>query len=264
MSFTASKLLWVLAQPGNLLLVILLAGIAIGWSAHPRRRAWGRRLATSSLLVLVAVAVLPLGEWALRPLEERFSLPTLPEHVDGIVVLGGSVDQVVTAARGIPVLTEQSERLVEFVHLARRYPGARLVATGGSGQLDEQALKEAPVVEETLRRLGIDTDRVLFEDQSRNTYENAILSKRLVDPQPGETWVLVTTAFHQPRAVGIFRAAGWPVIPYPVDYRTRPGYRIGRPALGSNLDRLETAAREWVGLVAYRLMGRTESLLPGP
>jgi uncharacterized SAM-binding protein YcdF (DUF218 family) len=258
-AFVLSKLFWILAQPGNLLLAALVGGSLLG-----RRFRLGRALAAAAAALLLAVAVLPVGEWALRPLEERFPRPELPARVDGIVVLGGMVDQVVAHHRGAPALTDAAERLVEFADLARRFPEARLVATGGSGRLDEQDLKEAPVMEEALRRMGFDASRVLFEDRSRNTHENVLYSRDLVGPRPGETWVVVTSASHLPRSVGIFRRAGWPVLGWPADYRTGAGRGVGTPSLSGNLAMLDFAAREWLGLLAYRLMGRTDALLPAP
>ena len=116
-----------------------------------------------------------------------------------------------------------------------------------------------------LRQAGIDPDCVIFETDSRNTWENALFSRRLVEPQPGETWLLVTSALHMPRSVGIFRRVGWEVVPYPVDYRTRRG---GHPYLRFEFEKtlslLHEATREWIGLVSYRLMDRTSALFPGP
>ncbi len=264
MAFAASKLFWLAVNPGNLLLILLCAGVLLMGTRTWQRL--GRRLVGVAAAAGLAVTVLPLGTWLALPLENRFPAPArLPERVDGIVVLGGAVDQLLTAARGQPALRADAERMTAFVALARRYPAARLVFTGGSGRLARQEIKETVAARLLFEELGLDVERVLFEDRSRNTYENAVYSYRLAAPRPQETWLLVTSAYHMPRAVGCFRRAGWRVVPYPVDFRTGGSYGYAPPLyFAEALEELGLAAHEWVGLAAYRLMGRTDRLLPGP
>ncbi|HYD32561.1 MAG TPA: YdcF family protein [Azospirillaceae bacterium] len=200
----------------------------------------------------------------MKPLESRFSPPQLPERVDGIIVLGGAVAPTVSKGRGQPAVNQAAERLIEFAGLARHYPAARLVFTGGSGQLTHQDTPEVPVARTALERMGLDPARVLFEGESRNTWENALYSLDLVKPSEGEVWVLVTSAYHMPRSVGIFRRVGWRVVPYPVDYRTQLDPDFPRFDLIWGMDLASDAIREWIGLAAYRLMGRTDSLFPKP
>lgn len=264
MTFAASKLLWFVADPGNVLLILLCAG-ALLLGTRTRQRL-GRRLVGLAALAGLAITVVPLGAWLHVPLENRFPVPArLPDRVDGVVVLGGAVDQFLTVARGQPALRAEAERMTAFAALARRYPEARLVFTGGSGRLVRQGVKETVAARLLFEELGLDVERVLFEDRSRNTYENAVYSYRLAAPQPGETWLLVTSAYHMPRAVGCFRRAGWHVVPYPVDFRTDGTYAY-LPSLffAEALVDLGLAVHEWIGLAAYRLMGRTDRLLPGP
>jgi uncharacterized SAM-binding protein YcdF (DUF218 family) len=261
MSFVASKLFWWIANPGNVLLALLCLGVVALFAG--RRRLGGALVAAVALLEL-AVTLLPVGSWLLLPLENRFPIPTLPAHVDGIVVLGGSIDPVISAARHQPILTDSAERLFAFVALARRYPDAKLLFTGGSAALVDTTDREADVARAVLGALGLDLERVAFERESRNTYENAIDSKRMADPKPGETWVLITSAYHMPRAVGCFRAQGWPVTPYPVDYGTAPGGNPPALTLLGGLDEVHWALREWIGLAFYALSGRTDRLFPGP
>ncbi|MGE5548710.1 MAG: YdcF family protein [Solirubrobacterales bacterium] len=259
LAFTLSKLLWVMARPSSILLILLLVGLALG-----RRRA-GRGLALAAALALAAIAVLPLGEWIAQPLENRFPLPAdMPAHVDGILVLGGAVDPGMTEARGLPALRDSAARMTTFVALARRYPNARLAFTGGNGGLTPGALTEAEVAAQLFESLGLDRSRVVYENRSRNTWENAVLTRELMAPRAGETWILVTSALHMPRSVGCFRRAGWPVVPYPAHYQTRPHHRPSLEGidLADELVLLDRATHEWMGLLAYHVMGRTEAWFP--
>jgi len=261
MSFIASKLFWWAANPGNVLLALLCLGVL---ALLLGRRRLGTGLVSIVALLGLAVTVLPVGSWLLLPLENRFPTPALPAHVDGIVVLGGAIDPVLSAARHQPILTESAERLFAFVVLARRYPDARLLFTGGSASLVDDAEREADVARTVFAAVGLDVGRIVFERDSRNTYENAVDGKRVAEPKPGEAWVLITSAYHMPRAVGCFRAQGWRVIPYPVDYGTGPHGNPPTFSLLGGLDEVHWALREWLGLAFYALSGRTDRLFPGP
>lgn len=259
--FVLSKILGLVGQPVNMAMAALLAGVALLFT---RRWRLGRRLAAGGTLLLAVCTIPPAAGWLAGILEDRFPPPRpLPAHVDGIVVLGGSVDPVLSAARDQPVVPAAADRLFAMVALAHRYPDARVVFTGGSGDALHPEAAEAPVVERLLAEMGCDTARVIFEGRSRNTRENALFTRDLVRPRPGEVWLLVTSALHMPRSVGVFRAVGWPVVPYPVDYRTTgqgPDFRAqaGTPAL------IYAVAHEWEGLAYYRLRGWTDALLPAP
>jgi len=254
-SFVLSKLAWLVLQPSNLLALGLLVAVLLNW----------RRLALGLVAVLALVVVLPVGLWLQRPLEDRFERPTeLPQAVAGIIVLGGAQDQDVTAARGTLALTESAERMIEGVALAYRYPEARLVFSGGSGRLFPGDARESAVNELFIDLMALDPARVLLEDRSRNTWENARFTFELIEPNSADTWLLVTSAFHMPRSIGIFRQIGWPVVPWPVDYRTGNDGLALQLSVSDRLTELDDAALEWLGLLFYRLMGRTDALFPAP
>nr|WP_255575127.1 YdcF family protein [Caldovatus aquaticus] len=243
--------------------------LLLGWLglwALWRRRRWGRWPLLAALGFYTAILATPLSQWVLIPLEERFPRPAeAPARVDGVVVLGGMVDQNLTEARGLPALNGAAERLTEMVALARRYPEARIVFTGGQGSLVHGGLTEADVVRSLLAALGVPEARVTYEDAARNTHQNAVLTRVLVRPRSGETWLLVTSASHMPRAMGVFRKAGWEVVAWPVNYRTGRSLAAWYDApFPERLAQFETGLREWLGLVAYRAMGRTDALFPAP
>jgi uncharacterized SAM-binding protein YcdF (DUF218 family) len=266
--FVFSKLAWVVVQPSNLLLLLLIvagAALLLGW------RRVGTWLVCGLSAVLVAITVLPIGTWLLMPIENRFAPPALSGQVDGIVMLGGAVEDQISTLRGQIALNDDAERVSALLELARRYPDARLVVSGGIGGLLGGPGHPARVLEEFFRRQGLDVARITFEERSRNTYENAIFAKELVRPGPDERWLLVTSAHHMPRSVGIFRQAGWPVTAYPVDYRTAGRVdlrlvltRLAEPDVAARLLEIDLAVKGWAGLVAYWLMGRTGALFPGP
>lgn len=263
MFFEISKIAWFLASPGNLFLILLVVGTVLLWT---RRWRTGRCLLGLTLIAGVTVATLPIGRWLLAPLESRFpAIQSLPEQVDGIVVLGGMIDPIVSADHGQVALNDAVERLTEGAILARRYPNAKFIFSGGSGNLLRQDLKEADAVSPILELMGLEGRRVIFENQSRNTAENAIFSHRLGQPAPGETWLLVTSALHMPRAVGCFREAGWSILPYPVDYKFTKNERFEWSFnLRTGLGTLTDGMHEWLGLIFYRLTGRSDAVFPSP
>jgi uncharacterized SAM-binding protein YcdF (DUF218 family) len=260
MGFVLSKLLWSILTPGNFLLLLLALGTARLVSKRRRR---GFRLVAFATLALLAIAVLPVGQWLAMPLEARFPPPVLPAAVDGIIVLGGAVEPRITQAHGQVALNGAAERLVEGLALARRYPEARLLLVGGDASILGRGVDEASLMRRLFVEQGIDPKRILVEDRSRDTFENARFARDLAQPKPDEIWLLVTSAMHMPRAVGCFRRVGWQVVPFPTDYRTEappePGF-----FLSEHLLLVDVATKEWVGLVAYRVLGRTDHLLPVP
>jgi uncharacterized SAM-binding protein YcdF (DUF218 family) len=264
MAFLLGKLAFVVLHPSNLLLLLALAGVlGLAWG-----RSWGRRLVTASVAAMALCTLLPVGRWVTTPLEDRFPRPPgYPERVDGVVVLGGGVDGVLTQARGVPSFRESMERFAAIPELARRYPEAKILFTGGlSWSAGAEAYTEAEVIRRFLLQQGLPEDRVLLEDRAESTRQNALLSLPLARPEPGERWLLVTSAMHMPRSIGVFRGAGWPELePWPVDYRTTGGLELpSEPVMAGRLDELDEAAYEWYGLAYYRLLGYTGSLLPAP
>lgn len=261
--FLLSKVVGLLTHPVNMVFLTLLLATALSMTRFFRI---GRGILLAECAVLMVLAVLPLEEWLLAPLEDRFPVPQLPRQVDGIIVLGGAIDPVISVERGQPSADGAVDRLIALVDLGRRFPQARIIFTGGSGSLTEQRYKEAPVVRQFLDQVGFPSSRVLFEDQSRNTRENATLSLEMARPQPGETWLLVTSALHMPRSVGTFRAVGWDILPWPVDYLTTgtPSADRLRFSVAAGLSVLGTALHEWLGLLSYRVLGWSDALFPAP
>lgn len=262
MTFYLSKILWVIVQPSNLLLLIACFG---GVLLFTRKVQLGKTILAATLGIFVLLAFAPVGNWLLLPLEQRFTVPEKLDRVDGIIVLSGAFHAKNSAYRGAPVLNQYASRFTKFIELARQYPKATLLFSGGAVFPLHNGVTEADIGRWFFAAQGLDTSRIRFEDKSRNTHENIIFSKQLAQPQPGEHWVLVTSAAHMPRSVGLFRKNGWDVIPYPAGYAAMPFLEpIASPDFAGRLERFDDAVKEWTGLAAYYLLGRTSELFPGP
>jgi uncharacterized SAM-binding protein YcdF (DUF218 family) len=263
--YYVSKIAWFFTTPSNLLLSLILLGLVL--SLFKRLRRIGIGLSLVFTVATIALGLLPIASYILLPLEERF--PAFRDDgrpVDGIILLGGSVDASDSKARGSLVANESAERVLDTIQLAHRYPAARILISGGGGTVFGDGAAEAPVIADYFKSIGLEPSRILVEDRSRTTAENAIFSREVAEPAGGERWLLVTSAWHMPRAVGVFEKVGFPVTPYPVDFRTAGGAGTHRPFafISDGLRRLDIGTKEWAGLIAYYASGRTARLFPGP
>ncbi|GLK69393.1 YdcF family protein [Hansschlegelia plantiphila] len=263
MYFFASKVLSFFLSPSNLLVALGVIG-ALAWLFLSPRG--GSTIMAASVFCLAIAGLSPLGNLLLIPLEERFPRAPDGEPPAGLIILGGAFDTVIAGARGDVALTKAAERLTQVAELARRWPESRIVFSGGSGTLLYDGVTEADLAARLLESFGVASDRIVLEDRSRNTVENARFTRDLVSPAPTERWFLVTSAYHMPRAVGCFREQDFPVEAWPVDYRTRGARDVVRPfsSVGAGLQRVDVAVREWVGLVSYWLLGYVSVPLPRP
>ena len=264
MFFVLSKTLGVMVLPQNFLIGLTVLGALLLLTRFFRL---GRALVLLSALMLAVCGFGPVGNLLLYPLESRFPAWTPSQGPpDGIVVLGASIDLNMSAAHGTPVVSTSSDRILMTAALARKYPKARVIYTGGSPNLISDDAKEADFAAGLFEGLGVDKSRLILEGRSRNTYENALFSKAMVDPKPGERWLLVTSAYHMPRSIGLFRKVGFAVEPCPVDWRVGTGRDVFSftDAAEDGLSRTNLAVREWLGLITYRAVGRIDELLPGP
>jgi uncharacterized SAM-binding protein YcdF (DUF218 family) len=262
--FVLSKTIGYLVVPSNVMMALGLIGLLLLFTRFSRLASW---LIVTSLVLIALVGYSPLGRILLLPLEDRFPLWDASRGApDGIVVLGGSISPEISEARDVVALNNSAERLTAAAGLAQRYPNARIIFTGGTGSLDPKAPLEAPLAVREFVALGVAHDRITAEEQSRNTIENAVFSRLLADPKPGERWLLVTSASHMPRAIAAFRAAGFAVEAYPVDWRTRGRSDEAEPfgSLAGGLAMTDYAVHEWVGLAVYWLTGKTSELFPAP
>ena len=263
MFFFISKVIEVFLIPSNLIALLGLVGLLAFMVARPRL---GRACIVASILLLAICGWSPVGPAALMALEDRFAQPVIDRPVTGIVLLGGAVDTHISSDRGTLAMNEAGERLTATVDLSRRYPDARIFLSGGASHIlgGNANMTESQVARDILVSLGVSAQRIEMEERSRNTCENGTESAAALHPKPGELWLLVTSASHMPRAVGCFRAAGFDVTPYPVDYRTRGVEDLKRrvDTIAVGLAETDLAAHEWFGLLTYRIAGLTAELFP--
>jgi uncharacterized SAM-binding protein YcdF (DUF218 family) len=269
MFFYLAKGLWFLLQPSTLIALLIGYGAILIWTGWAR---WGRRFVTIGAILLLLAGLSPLGNALILPLEDRFPRTNLddPPPPTGFILLGGAEDRLVGAARHAPTLNEAGERIVEAAILARRFPEAKIAFSGGDAGILYKSDSEAQGAQALLTAIGVAQDRLILEANARDTYENAAFLKEQLAKQgelgAGKRWVLITSAYHMPRAMGAFRKAGFDVEPWPVDYRTRGEADLARPfdKVSEGLRRVDVASREWVGLLAYWLRGRSDALFPAP
>ena len=256
-----SDITWILLQPSNLILLLIVFSLIVLLFGGLKL---GRRLLALSLLFMALPALLPIEDIVARPLEERLSAPDpLPNQVEGILILGGSIDWDTSRARQQLSLVDSAERMVAAGALAERYPDAKLIFTGLFRDVVPNEFNVAPNQQSSFFGVEYNNRQVVYLGAARSTYEEALLALKTIKPQAGERWLLVTSAYHMPRAYLTFQAQGWTVIPYPVDYRHTGELKV-KPTLNviGRLNDLDDFAREWGALIVYNRLGRTESFLP--
>ncbi|MCL2469986.1 MAG: YdcF family protein [Alphaproteobacteria bacterium] len=264
--YRLSKIVGVFTEPAFLFGFLLLFCLFLTCMPRYGLKRLGRLGVFFLSLALIACMALPLGAWALQPLENRFAHEALPAHVDGLVMLTGDENPTITEARKIPIGGMATPRYVHLARLAKKYPQAKIVIAGNTRLLyPSRAVTTKDISKDLLAQLGLtqETRNIVFEDESRNTYENAVFAAKLVQPGPKERWVLVTSASHMPRSMLVFEKVGWKMIPAPSDYLTDGIIKVSLfPHMEVTLRHLSIAAHEYAGLVSYWLMGWTARLWP--
>ena len=262
--FTSSKVLWGIFQPDSLFFWLLIMGTLLLWTRFSNI---GRRVVTVTLILVLVLGAFPVARWLNSPLEKRFpTVRNLPADIDGIVVLGFEFNfrKNIHGQFDLP-LNNSGQRLMEALVLMDRFPSAPVFFSGYSGRLFYKGEGEHEMARLFFKSKGADITRIHYEKSARNTYENAINTKNLAAPNLGENWLLVTSARHMPRSMGVFRKIGWDMIPYPVDFLIFDNHKrwIKAPSF-LNVLLASDATREWVGLLAYYLTGKTDDFFPAP
>lgn len=254
--FIASKLLSFATQPLAWVMIFLLGGL-LCMSVHRRG---GVGLCWTALCVLLLTGWTLPADTLLRQLEDQHPPPVAGSDLQkytGLVVLGGALEPgYVWLTHDQIALNDAAERMIVPIALMQRYPHLRVLFTGGEGEMVSTGPKEAARAKVFFDNMGILPQRVLYESVSRNTHENAVFSAAVPGVNPADSWLLLTSAYHMPRALATFRKAGWNVTPYPVDYQTGTSTSWTNYSLTRNPKKWHLALHEMAGLIAYRLIGR--------
>lgn len=265
--FVLSKLAWALLSPSNLLLILFAIGTLLLLFNRTRVAKW---LLVPTSLLAITIMSYPIADWLIEPLESRFAQPQpLPKKVDGIIVLGGGEDILRAVSWNVPEVGQGSDRFIAASKLSLDYPDAKIVYAGGNSSVQRAGIQNQLTIEQQIfSAMSVAPERLIIEKQARNTYENFHNIKPLLPKNKDEklgTYLLVTSAFHMPRSVGIARKLAINVIPYPVDYRSaKAEHRVWGLDFYNHLQALEPAWKEWIGLLVYYLSDKTSSLFPSP
>lgn len=255
MLFSLSKLLSAITQP--------LFWLGVWWVSAllllTRRPRLARSMLWGGIVWLMLLGVQFFPDALLRSLESRYPVPPVDRlggH-DGVIVLGGAFDHPASfVTHGQVPLNDAAERMTLPLSWLRQHPGMDLVFSGGEGRLvGVTGVSEATLAHQFYAEQGLDMTRVQLESRSRSTRENAQRVAELLGPRcRTQRWLLVTSAWHMPRAVAEFQAVGCQVTPYPVDFRTGADTPWTEYSVTESLHRWQLALHEWIGLAAYRLM----------
>lgn len=255
MFFILSKLFWQIFSPLTFIAILMCGGFLA------RKYKGGRIVLGTGISLLILCGFLPIGHNLLVYQENQYPvLSDPPAKVDGVIVLGAAIDFKKSLAWGQGQLNEHASRVTEMIFLMNHYPKAKIVFTGGNGKYEKSSSSESIELNKLLKHMGFDTSRIIYEGESRNTFENMNLSKNKVHPEDGEVWLLVTSAFHMQRSVDVFKSNGWDVIPYPAGYLTEGNYKlIPNFEVLNNMYKLQIAVKEMIGIMAYTLTGKIKT-----
>jgi len=259
--FLLSKLVWVVLSPLNLLIIILFIGFLFQLM---KIQLISRFFYLIALLFFIVVVIFSTGKFLLSNLESKYpALNIMPKKIDGILILGGPTNPLLTHIHNQVSFNEAGERLTEAVKLIKIYHSSKIIFSGGSGSLEKDALTHSDVAKKFFLEMDIDIRQIIFESKSNNTYENILFSKSIIHPKNNEKWLLITSSFHMTRAMNIAEKLGWEFIPYPVDFRTGNKRIKLIPSFTKILQNFNTfnlVSHEIVGLISYYYLGRTSKI----
>lgn len=259
MIFYLSKIMWFLFNPFNLIIFFLIFGYCFNLFSF---KILSKISYFLSFFLFLFSALIPTGSYLNYLLEKNFhSLNIHHDSIDGILILGGGLNLYLTNEHKQISLNGAAERLTESVILINRYPDAKIVFSGGIGDFQDVGLDRAKAVKIFFNNMNVDINKIYFENKSRNTYENILYSKKLINPKKNQKWLIVSSANHLHRVVGIAENLGWDLIPYPTDFNQSKKFKWNFSFnFLSNLNQFQNASHEWIGIIAYYFMGRSSKI----
>lgn len=256
-----SKLLPPIVYPVGLITILIV--LALLSARRPR-------LQRASLLLALAVLLIAGNRWVADGLQRSLEWQYLPAddipHAEAIVLLGGGTLPA-EPPRATVELTSAGDRALYAAELYQQGKADRILVSGGRIEWLSGQTSPAEEMAYILGLFQVPSEAILIEPDSRNTYENALYSQKILEPMGIKRIILVTSAAHMPRSVAIFKRLGFEVIPAPTDFRiTQAGWEQlfsgSLPTLllnlvpsAENLSQTSGALKEYLGLIIYRLRG---------
>tara|TARA_Y100000588_G_scaffold381706_1_gene467840 strand:- start:237 stop:1019 length:783 start_codon:yes stop_codon:yes gene_type:complete len=259
MTFFLSKFLWFILNPFNLFIYFLILAFFFNYINFKKI---SKLIFSFTILFFIFSGILPTGSYLNYLLEKDFhDTIILPKKVDGILILSGASNPNLTKEYNKISLNDSAERLTESIILINKYPNAKIIFSGGSGSLNPDAIGHSYAVKLFFENLNINLKNIIFENKSRNTYENILFSKNKAKPQSNEIWIVITSAFHLKRTLNIAKKLEWNLLPYPTDFKQSKKFewKISFNFLNNFLT-FQNSSHEWMGLAAYYWMGRTSKI----
>ena len=257
--FYLSKVLWFLFNPINLIILFILIGFLLNLLNYIKI---SKYIYIFSFILFFITSVLPSGSYLNFLLEKNFhNMQYNFKNIDGILILSGATNPYLTNIHNQINLNSSAERLVESVILMKKFPKAKIVFSGGSGtiNINHSKFTHSYVANKFFVNMGINANRIIYEKKSRNTFENILFSKNIINPKNNEKWILITSAFHLKRSLAIAKKLKWNLIPYPVDFNKDKKFNLKFSSFFnflSNISEFNKSMHEWIGIFAYKLMGR--------
>jgi len=258
MFFYLSKIFWTFFNPINLLVILLLIGIFF----QLIRKKIYKRIYQINLILFFLIVFFPTGTFLLWKLENTYPKQEIINNdIDGVLILGAGIDEFMTHEYKQMILNDRIERITESAKIIKKFPNAKIIYSGGNGTFSKPELGSDEVANIFYKQLGVNTDRIIFENKSRNTYENFIFSKKFIDTDE-EKWLLITSAYHMKRAMSVAKKLNLNLIPYPVDFTLQKDFKwkfwYHKINFLYNMNNFQLASHEYIGLIVYYLTKKSK------
>ena len=263
--YSLSSMLWSTFQPVQALVYLLLLVLILSFF---NKNKFSRIINSITIILFILVILLPNGTYLLWKLENAYTIPkSFPNKIDGILILGGGINPILTYEHSQTILNEKIERIIESVKLIKQFPDAKVIYSEGAPITAKINITNIDAVKFFYKQMGVNNKKIIFENKSRNTYENIIFSKKFINENDSNKWILLTSAYHMKRAMSVAAKLELNFIPYPVDYRLQTAYNWklvyivkGRTFL-TNLNHFQLAIHEYIGLIVYYLTKKSNKII---
>ena len=259
MSFYLSKIIWLVLSPFNVFILFTILTIIL-YLINFRKSSIVIFLTNS--LYLIIISFMPIGDYLIHKIEKEYHAKfKIPEKLDGILILGGATNPSLYKEFNQISVNGSAERLIESVNLIKKFKNSKVIFSGGSGVINRPDLGHSQVAKLFYKKMGVLDNRIIYENNSRNTYENILFSKKIGKPKINDNWLLITSASHMKRALLIASKNNWEFIPYAVDFKTMKKFKfLPNLNLLANINSFQYGSHEWLGLISYYLMNRTNKI----